>query len=62
MSKSEQNKKGKGGKRKIGRMSRKPSHNRYTMERRWEKNKARRAAKNQKALEKKARRKANKSA
>ena len=35
----------KGGKRKIGRQSRKPAHNRYTMERRWETNKARKAAK-----------------
>ena len=51
-------KKGKGGKRKIGRASRKPAHNRYNLERRWEVNKARRAAKIKKALEKKARRKA----
>jgi len=55
-------KKGSGGKRKIGRSLRKPSHNRYTIERRWEKNKARRAAKIQKALEKKAARKAKKAA
>ena len=32
-------KKGKGGKRKIGRMARKPSHSRYNMEARWEKTK-----------------------
>jgi hypothetical protein len=55
MSKRSDQKKGGGG-RKIGRASRKPAHNRYTMERRWEKNKARRAAKIKKALEKKARR------
>ena len=58
MSKSEQNKKGKGGKRKIGRSFKKPAHNRYTSERRWETNKAKRAAKIKKALEKKARKKA----
>ena len=51
-------KKGNGGKRKIGRASRKPSHNRYTMERRWEKNKARRIAKQQRIEEKKAAKKA----
>ena len=50
----------KGGKRKIGRASRKPSHNRYTLERRWEKNKARKQAKIKKMLEKKAARKARK--
>jgi len=61
MSKSDSKKKGGGG-RKIGRASRKPAHNRYTMERRWEKNKDRRAAKMQKALEKKARRKARRAA
>ena len=60
MSKS-QPKKGKGGKRKIGRSSRKPSHNRYNMESRWEKNKARRQAKVQRMIEKKAARKARKS-
>lgn len=47
--------------RKWGRLKRKPSHNRYTTERRWEKNKARRAAKIKKVLEKKAARKARKS-
>lgn len=31
--------------RKIGRASRKPSHLRYNAERRWEKNKARKAKK-----------------
>ena len=35
----------KGGKRKIGRSSRKPAHTRYTNERRWEKNKKRKAPK-----------------
>lgn len=50
-------KKGKGGQRKYGRAARKPSHNRYNAERRWEINKARRAAKIKKALEKKARKK-----
>ena len=35
----------KGGKRKIGRMSRSPAHARYNIEKRWEKNKARKAAK-----------------
>ena len=55
-------KKGKGGKRKIGRAGRKPSHNRYVMERRSEKNKARKAAKIKKLLEKKAARKAKKAA
>jgi hypothetical protein len=33
----------KGGNRKIGRSKRKPSAQRYLAERRWEKNKARRA-------------------
>lgn len=56
-----QRKKGKGGKRKIGRASRKPSHNRYNLEGRREKNKARRQAKHRKMLEKKAARKARKS-
>ena len=59
MSKSEP-KKGKGGKRKIGRSFKKPAHNRYTSERRWETNKAKRAAKIKKALEKKAVKKARK--
>ena len=53
-------KKGKGGKAKIGRMARKPSHNRYTMERRWEANKARRIAKQKKFEAKKAAKKAQK--
>jgi len=39
--KADQGKKG----RKIGRMKRKPAHNRYTAEKRWEINKARKAAK-----------------
>jgi len=60
MSKSD-SKKGAGGK-KIGRSSRKPSHNRYNIEKRWETNKTRRAAKIKKVLEKKARKKARKSA
>jgi hypothetical protein len=49
----------KGGKkgRKIGRQKKKPSHIRYTMERRWETNKAKRAAKIAKRLAKKAARK-----
>ena len=47
--------------RKIGRQKRKPSHIRYTMERRWEKNKERRAAKIAKQLAKKAARKARRS-
>jgi hypothetical protein len=50
----------KGGKRKIGRSSRKPAHTRYTMERRWEKNKARKAAKVARQMEKKAAKKASK--
>ncbi len=50
----------KGGKRKIGRMARKPAHNRYTIERRWEKNKERKAAKIAKEVAKKAARKAAK--
>lgn len=51
-------KKGKGGKRKIGRASRKPSHARYVNERRSETNKARKAARIKKQLERKAARKA----
>ena len=54
-------KKGKSGNKKHGRQKRKPSHNRYTMERRWVKNKARKQAKIKKMLEKKAARKAQKS-
>jgi hypothetical protein len=50
----------KGGKRKLGRSSRKPAHNRYTMERRWEKNKARKAAKVAREMEKKEAKKAAK--
>ena len=52
-----------GGKkgRKIGRQKKKPSHIRYTMERRWEKNKARRAAKIAKKVAKKAARKERRS-
>jgi len=52
----------KGGKknRKFNRANRRPSHIRYTMERRWEKNKARRIAKEQRLIEKKAARKAHK--
>ena len=34
-----------GGDRKHGRSARKPSHLRYNAERRWEKNKAKKAAK-----------------
>jgi len=50
----------KGGKRKIGRSARKPAHNRYTMERRRDVNKERKARKHQRMLEKKAARKAAK--
>jgi len=56
------NRKGKSGQRKYGRGLRKPSHQRYTIERRWEKNKERKAAKIKKMLEKKAARKARKKA
>jgi len=55
-------KKGKGGKRKIGRSARKPSHVRYVNEGRTEKNKARKAAKIKRLAEKKAARKAKKAA
>lgn len=55
-----QHKSGKKG-RKVGRQKKKPSHNRYTMERRWERNKARRAAKVAKDLARKAARKARRS-
>jgi len=51
----------KGGKRKIGRSSRKPAHTRYTNDKRWEKNKARKAEKIAKILAKKAARKNRKS-
>jgi len=47
--------------RKFGRLKRKPSHVRYTNERRWEKNKERRARKIAKDLAKKAARKARRS-
>ena len=50
----------KGGKRKIGRSARKPAHVRYTNDRRWEKNKARKAAKIAKQIAKKAAQKAAK--
>ena len=50
----------KGGKRKIGRSSRKPAHTRYTMERRWEKNKERKRKKEENKLLKRAARKAAK--
>lgn len=56
----QKNRTGKGGQRKFGRGLRKPSHQRYTIERRWEKNKERKAAKIKKMLEKKAARKARK--
>ena len=46
--------------RKIGRSLRKPSHKRYTLERRWEKNKERKQEKIKKMLEKKRIRKENK--
>ncbi|MCF8019843.1 MAG: hypothetical protein K9L62_10580 [Vallitaleaceae bacterium] len=52
-------KKGKSGNRKYGRKSSKPSHMRYNAERRWEKNKARRIAKQARKEAKKADRKAN---
>jgi len=55
-------KKGKGGKRKIGRSARKPSHVRYVNEGRTERNKERKAAKIKKELERKAARKAKKAA
>ena len=62
MSSNPTRKTGKGGKRKIGRASRKPSHNRYTMERRFERNKARLIAKQQRLEERKAAKKARKKA
>jgi hypothetical protein len=46
--------------RKYGRAGRRPSHTRYNNERRWEKNKARKAARIKKQLERKAARKAKK--
>jgi hypothetical protein len=42
-----------GGGRKIGRAGRKPAHQRYNLERRWEKNKARKIAKQKRFEEKK---------
>jgi hypothetical protein len=39
--------------RKFGRAGRRPSHNRYNLEKRWEKNKARRIAKQAKKEAKK---------
>ena len=58
------NPKRKGGKknRKFGRAARRPSHNRYNNERRWEKNKAKKQEKHKRALEKKAARKLKKAA
>jgi len=47
--------------RKFNRAGRRPSHNRYNIEKRWEKNKARKAVKIKKELERKAARKNNKS-
>ena len=41
-------KKGKGGKRKLGRMARKPAHTRYNNEGRREANKAKKAARQKK--------------
>lgn len=49
-----------GGGKKFGRAGRKPSHVRYNNERRWEKNKAQKAAKIKKMLDKKAARKLRK--
>lgn len=49
-----------GGSRKHGRSGRKPAHQRYNAERRWEINKERRAAKIKKIQEKKAAKKARK--
>lgn len=49
-----------GGSKKIGRSARKPAHKRYNTEGRREKNKARKAAKIAKDLEKKAARKVRK--
>lgn len=61
MSDNPQHKSGKKN-RKFGRGLRKPSHNRYTLLRRWETNKARKAAKIKKVLARKAARKAKKAA
>jgi len=46
--------------RKFGRAGRRPSHNRYNAERRWEKNKERKQAKHLRELARKAARKASK--
>lgn len=46
-----------GNSRKVGRAGRKPAHKRYNNERRWEKNKARRIAKQKRFEEKKKRKK-----
>ncbi len=51
---------GKSGNKKHGRQMKKPAHIRYTNERRWEKNKERKASKIKKELEKKAKRNARK--
>lgn len=51
------NSKSGGGARKLGRGMRKPSHNRYTMEQRWIKNKERRVVKQAKLESKKKARK-----
>ncbi len=50
----------KGGKRKIGRMAKSPAHARYNAERRWEKNKARKIAKQIKKEAKKKKRQESK--
>ena len=47
------------GGRKYGRMARKPSHQRYNIEKRWEINKARKQAKIKKRMEKIAAKKAS---
>lgn len=49
-----------GGSKKKGRQARKPSHQRYNVERRWELNKARKQAKIEKELARKQRRKERK--
>lgn len=48
--------------RKYGRAGRRPAKARYNLERRWERNKARKAARIKKVLERKAARKAKKAA
>lgn len=47
------------GGRKHGRMARKPSHQRYNIEKRWETNKAKKQAKIKKRMEKIAAKKAS---